>query len=211
MPRRGQAGRGALQGAGARRASACRRCASPATRSTSASSTAGSTRRRRRSGARRGCWRRGCPTRSRISTSPRSRAGCRRRRSTVKRSDLEGQVERPNAGAASWETARMRGRLADAARRRSGSRDDYPTGRLGADPGADRADLRRQRRLQAAAHRAVPRQREGEPGALVHRRWSASRCSACSTIPARQQKGRCRRCTATRRATMPAGTRSWCG
>ena len=87
-------------------------------RSTCASSTARSARMPKAIGrTARGAGGRRCPTRSRPSASPRCENGLPTTTVTIDRSDLEAQVDRPNAGAQSWETTRARRRAAGRWRR----------------------------------------------------------------------------------------------
>ena len=115
------------------------------------------------------CWRRRCPIRSSTSSITPVENGLPTTTVTVDRSDLEAQVDRPNAGEESWETTRVRAaRCRCWPRARSGSATSIRWSSWAMIPVPTVQIFGGNDGLQAAADRAVPRQREGDAGPVVH-------------------------------------------
>ena len=137
--------------------------------------------------------------------------GCRRPRWRSSAATSRRRSTGRTPGRASWDTTRDARGLPGAGLGPDLAPRDLSDLQLGADPGPDGADLRRQRRLQAAADRPVPRHDDGVAAAVVHHADPPADPRRSSTTRAPIPAARCRRCAATRRATTRAGTRSWCG
>ena len=131
---------------------------------------------------------------------------------TVDRSDLEAQANRPNAGAASFETTRFDGAFPVLASGQTWERDVYPLYSWAVIPLPTVQIFGGNDGFRPQLTAPVPRQRDACRRAFPSRRWSASRSSGSSTTRATPNPpATCRRCGASRSATTRARTRSSSG